>query len=370
MAYDAVERVLYFVAQDRFFKENRGYALSLETGEATESPLCPELPDNASIGLAFDSRRRSLYLLTPNVLCELDSTFCIQSCVPVPVPVSDVVGLAYDTEFDVFWAFFGGDPPNILRTINHDGEVLTEIDVSFALENPLTESVRGVAYDRDSGTIWVLANFGHSFLNFSRAGGLLSRVSGVPLTTSFFDVGFAWTPDILPDSHVAARAGFHRDPDEGDPSSYPSLYAPLANIFVNGSVGDSDHVVTVPVGEPIEVAIGRVDPSGSGEYVLFAYPGEASSEDLSRFTIAAARRSGVPVFPMPFTDGDITRTRLIVNATRFPALGKGIFRTGPAPTAIVRSRGVGSPRTLTLQGLFTPYVVGATVGNAIVLRIE
>jgi hypothetical protein len=151
-------------------------------------------------------------------------------------------------------------------------------------------------------------------------------------------------------------------------------------LFVNGSAGDANRIVTVPLNSPIDLSLDG-SPSGPGgpgnsiaRYVLWVWFGPPiNPTDLA----VGGTSLGCTANPSPFSPAAAPQAIRCLRGTGVPASACGSVpvRSGPAraPWSLSAS-GRATPITLTIQGAIqdngAANALRGSVTNAVILRIE
>jgi hypothetical protein len=173
---------------------------------------------------------------------------------------------------------------------------------------------------------------------------------------------------------VAAWRGSSEIPRRGNVNVGTGVVSDV--LFVNGSAGDPNRIVTVTAGAPLELRLDRA-PNGpsTASYVLWAWPAEPShAVELYR----REERIGCLVNPTPFQ-----RTLLPqpVICLRSPSIRSIVCRGVPersspaqAPFAVPVPGGIRRPGSLTVQGIIQDDLAANSarfsITNATVIRAQ
>ncbi|MBI3846342.1 MAG: PD40 domain-containing protein [Planctomycetes bacterium] len=152
-------------------------------------------------------------------------------------------------------------------------------------------------------------------------------------------------------------------------------------LFLNGSSGDQNRIVTVPVSAPIQVSLNAAPngPGGPGmpvaRYAVWVWAQYASNAfDLT----ARGELLGCTVNPTPFRPLAAPQPFRCLHGTGLPGAVCGPVPTLPsparAPWTFTRAAGISRPAAFTFQGVLedagAANASGFSVTNAVILRIE
>jgi len=148
--------------------------------------------------------------------------------------------------------------------------------------------------------------------------------------------------------------------------------SPVNVLFVNGSTGDSQRVVIVAPGSPLQVAM-QPSPSGPnpGPFVMYLHFGEPSGSTVTPLP----RNLGLFCFPIPVTGGGPQPRKIWNNIGRFRKLGFPDFPSTPAPSfPVFAPQGTNRMATVTLQAILadngSSAAGPASISNAVILKIQ
>ncbi len=147
-------------------------------------------------------------------------------------------------------------------------------------------------------------------------------------------------------------------------------------LFVNGSAGNAERVVTVSVGESLDLALSRT-PAGppAAGYVAWYWSGEASHTDEF---FRDRERVGCFANPTPLHRNRLPQPFRCIRGVGIPSIVcRGVSEVAGAPSVPWTRHaggGVATPRTITIQALIqdnaAANATGFSVTNAVILRIE
>jgi uncharacterized membrane protein len=148
--------------------------------------------------------------------------------------------------------------------------------------------------------------------------------------------------------------------------------SPTSVLSVNGSFGDSEHVVNAGIGESISVAMDAA-PAGPapGAFALYVWIGEP---DETTATLQP-KNLGTMCFPTPLTGGAPLPKKVWNNMGHEGKLGTPDFPSTPAPSIVFEKlSGLANPISVTFQGFLmddgSAANQPASVTNAVILRVN
>lgn len=156
-----------------------------------------------------------------------------------------------------------------------------------------------------------------------------------------------------------------------------AAWGPVADVLlVNDSAGGSSRTVSASVGSPIEIHLDRALAGPlNGRYVVWAWPG---SPQTAVALVRGSTRIGCLANPTPLHAGEIPQPIRCLRGAQVPRAACGAVPERPsppfAPWTLRLNQGVGSPLTVTLQGLLgdcgAANALGFSVTNAVTLQVH
>lgn len=286
-----------------------------------------------------------------------------------PLAVSDLVGRYYalETYHDV---------PVVDDTEMGGGAAYLDFDGRGRYFGRTTyEDGVGASDDRDSGTYGVALD-GRLFADDEPGFVMVSADGSLIIAPQF-------APDSV-DRGVSILTGAPRFCDTGNVNLGAGAITDV--LFVNGSNGGANRTVSVPIGEPIELALAAA-PAGSrqGAYVLWGWApaGARCTEAMRRLAAdedgdVGFEVLGCTLYPTPLTPALGPQPILCLSGAGIPASacgGAGRLFAGPAgvPFAVRDRNGLFAPLQIVLQGVIqdrgAANTAGFSVTNPIVLRV-
>jgi len=167
--------------------------------------------------------------------------------------------------------------------------------------------------------------------------------------------------DLAPAAHVLARRG-----------TVNAAVGPVTDVlFLNGSAGDDERVVSVEAGAALTMTLAR-PPAGPdpAPFALYVWIGEPTDATLS----PQPANVGIMCFPTPLAGESPQPKKIWNNIGRFADLGYPSYPSEPAPTTVfAKPSGLANPITLTFQGFIldggSAANKPASLTNAVILKV-